>query len=149
MWAEIEAELRKEQERVLEIAETCAERFWTEHLKHRGNKRERGKLGIRVRRMKVGVAAHWFTAAFFKTGKGGNAVTHNYIPLNGKLRYTQRMLTGLKPWERALALELEEELAYVRAQSDALVRISKIAKAMDKRRTDREMTRGGRSRDDE
>ncbi len=142
MWTEIEAELKKEQERLLEIAEDCANRFWTEHAAHRGDKQERGRLGLRAERKTVGVSAHWFKADFYKNRKGQNQVTHNYIPLNGKLRYTQRMLTGLKPWERALALELEEELAYVRAQSDALVRISKIAKAMDKRRAERELATG-------
>ena len=142
MWAEIEAELKKEQERLAEIAQACADRFWMEHIERRDDKSERGKLGVRVKRKAVGVSAHWFNAVFYKTRQGGNGVTHNYIPLNGKLRYTERMFKRVRPWEKKLALELEEELAYVRAQSDALVRISKIAKAMDKRRAERELATG-------
>lgn len=73
--------------------------------------------------------------------RGGNGVKYDYLALPKGYQYTERVFARLRPWEKALALELEETLGHVRAQSDALVRISKMVKALDKRRMDFERDR--------
>lgn len=50
METEIEDELQKEQQRLLGLAEACADRFWDAHFDHKSDPKTRGRLGLRVRK---------------------------------------------------------------------------------------------------
>lgn len=141
MYEKIRVDLEAEQARLLESAEKLATQFWDEHYAHGKDPKTRGRLGLRVRKLTVGVAADWFVASFFRRKDGTNGVKFDYVQRNGKTRCTERMFRGVRPWEKALALEMEETLGFVRAQSDALVRVAKMVQAIDRRRANFEEQR--------
>ena len=126
-----------ERERLLRIAETLAERFMAEHRKSlKRDKSDWGAHGIRVRRNNASLSVQWFRS-YFPLKPGGGRLIHNvYLKRGRGHKQTAYSFRGMRQWERTLAIELEEELAYIRARASQLTTLMKSVKAY-KREADR------------
>lgn len=87
-----------------------ADLFWEEQQEHYESK-DPGTLGVRVRVNKGTLEVAYFRNAFTRKGdtKRSKSFYANHIRKSGKYRYTSRDFSGARDWERALALEHEEE----------------------------------------
>lgn len=87
-----------------------ADLFWEEQA-DRFKSKEPGVLGVRVRVNKGTLEVAYFRNAFTRKGdsKRGKSFYAKHIRKSGKYRYTSRDFSGAYDWEKALALEHEEE----------------------------------------
>lgn len=77
---------------------------------------DRGYLGIRLRERVTGVTIEW--------GRGQGKGRYAKILKKGKgSKYPASAFKSFRPWERAIALEYEEQFAVLRQLADALLRM--------------------------
>lgn len=89
-----------------------ADLFWEEQAE-RFQAKEPGILGVRVRINKGTLEVAYFRNAFTRKGdsKRNKAFYAKHIRKSGKYRYAARDFAGAYPWEKALAIEHEDEHA--------------------------------------
>lgn len=100
-----------------------ADEFWAENHERRKTS-EAGILGVRVRREPGG---RWFRIVWFwnqfvrsSDAEGGYVVRSNEISRNRQYAYDGNSFKKGKPWERALAVELEKRFGEIRKAQEML-----------------------------
>ena len=100
-----------------------ADEFWLENRERRKTV-ESGILGVRVRREGGGkwIRIIWFWNRFVRRsdGEGGYKVFSHELPRNKKYAYNSNSFNKGKPWERALAVELEKRFSEIRKAQEML-----------------------------
>jgi hypothetical protein len=128
----VAARIAEERETIARDAATLMERFWDRHweVDERGDPKQRGYLGVRVRRRGRGVGIEWYKAvpAYRKKGASGPArVWHRYLPRGKGYEYPTSVFRNAqaRDWELELAQDLESRFGPLRRRLDVLTRIER------------------------
>jgi|GEM_PF-6895052 len=118
-----ETEVREAVDELEMFARRLADEFWEENNERRKTS-ESGILGVRVRREE---GARWFRVVWFwnrfirnSDAEGGYLVRSNEISRNKQYAYSSNSFKKGKPWERALAVELEKRFGEIRKAQEML-----------------------------
>jgi len=124
--------IASEREAIAREAEELAERFWDRHWEadQSGGARQRGYLGVRVRRRGQGVGIEWYRSspAFRKAGSSGPPkMFHRYLARGRGYEYPMSVFRAARAcdWEMELARDLESRFGPLRRRLDVLTRLGR------------------------
>lgn len=116
--------LERERNKLYREADDLCDAFWDEHYKRVENG-GKGFHGVRTRKRRAGVTIEWFRMDFSRL-KDGKKSFYRTINRGKAYKYTPQKFASMEPWERDLALAIEEHMGPIRRQSETLVSMRKM-----------------------